>query len=111
MFIGVGKSDVRTDGQSVGAETAAVNMKGDAQRTAAGSEQCDLSATQTAAGSEQCDLSATQTVSAPDAAHVPASCNIWSLQTKLVLTCLNHDAMKVYKGHGDKTPHILHLVT
>ena len=97
MFIGVGKSDVRTDGQSVGAETAAVNMKGDAQRTAAGSEQCDLSAT--------------QTVSAPDAAHVPASCNIWSLQTKLVLTCLNHDAMKVYKGHGDKTPHILHLVT
>jgi hypothetical protein len=31
MFIRVGKSDVRTDGQSVRAETAAVNMKGDTQ--------------------------------------------------------------------------------
>jgi hypothetical protein len=90
-------ADGRTDGQSVGAETAAVNMKGDAQRTAAVSKQCDLSVT--------------QTVSAPDGADVPASCNILSLQTKLVLTCLNHDAMKVCKGHGGKTPYILHLVT
>jgi len=75
MLIGVGKSDVRTDGQSVRAETAAVNMKGDAQRTAAGSEQCDLYVT--------------QTVSAPNAADVPANCSILSLQLKLVPTCLS----------------------
>jgi hypothetical protein len=89
--------DVRTDGRSVLAETAAVNMKGDAQRTAAGSEQCDLYAT--------------KTVRAPNAADVPAGCNILSLQLKLVPTCLNHDAMKVYKGHGGRTPHILYVVT
>ena len=70
-----GKSDVWTDGQSVRAETAAVNMKEDAQRTAAGIQQCDLYVT--------------KTVSVPNGADVPASCNISSLQPKLVLTCLN----------------------
>jgi len=96
MFIGVRKSDVRTDRQSLRAETAVVNTKGDAQRTAAGSEQCDLYVT--------------KTVSAPNGSDVPANCNISFLQLKLVPTGLNHDAMKVYKGHGGKTPLILHLV-
>jgi hypothetical protein len=68
MFIGVGKSDVRTDGQFLRAQTAAVNMKGDA------------------AGSEQCHLYITTTVSAPNAVDGPAGCNISSLQLKLVPT-------------------------
>ena len=53
MFIGVGKSDVRTDGQSVRAGTAAVNVKGDTQRTAAGSKDSAI------------DLHVTITISAP----------------------------------------------
>jgi len=46
MFIGVGKSDVRTDGRSVRAETAAINMKGDTQRTAAGSKNTAICTSQ-----------------------------------------------------------------
>ena len=71
MFIGVRKSHVRTDGQSVRAETAAVNMKGDTQRTAAGSKHSAICTSQ-------------KTVSAPNGANVPASCNILSLQLKLI---------------------------
>jgi hypothetical protein len=70
--MGVRKSDMRTDGQSVLSETAVVNIKRDAQRTAAGSGQCYLYVT--------------QTVSAPNGADVPASGNISSLQLKIVPT-------------------------